>query len=168
MTEDPSQKSLQEHIRSETQKNFVINLILNAGIAYAVFHSFTQISAWGDNGYGRDLFLTGFLLAALLGGIFIALHRRKRDRQEILLQGNEGQALARLMPYNPWLAGIWFGVLGAAVAAPLLLGLLALLDVHMLTPALYATIKGFWAGALAAVVVPTAIRQGLRAAPNQG
>lgn len=165
MNENSSLLSVQDHIRSETKKNIVINLVLNAAIAYGTLHSLTEISTWGEHGYGKDLIITGFILSAILGAIFIGLFRRKRNKEEIIPTGTEGLALAWLLPYNPWLAAPWMGVLGAALAAPLLLGLLALLGVEALSPVAYATIKGIWAAALSAVVVPIAILQGLRAPP---
>lgn len=166
MTEKIALMSVHDHIRSETKKNIIINLVLNAAIAYATLHSLTEVSTWGEQGYGKDLILTGFLLCTILGGIFIGLFRHKQNKEEIIPAGNEGKALAWLLPYSPWLAAPWMGILGAALAAPLLLGLLALLGIEALSPIAYATIKGIWAGVLAAIVVPVAIRQGLRAAPQ--
>jgi hypothetical protein len=163
MTENSAVMSLQDHIRSETKKNIVINLVLNAAIAYATLHSLAEISTWGEKGYGPDLIITGFLLSTILGGIFIGIFRRKRNKQEIDPLKDEDHALAKLLPYSPWLAAPTLGILGAVLAAPLLLGLLALLGVETLSPIAYAAIKGVWAAALAAVVVPIAIRQGLRA-----
>ncbi len=157
--------TVQDHIRSETKKNILINFVINAGIAYATLHSLTEISTWGEHGYGNDLIITGFILCTILGGIFIALFRRKRNKKEIVPMGDEGQSLAWLFPYSPWLAAPWMGILGAALAAPLLLGALTLLDIHTLTPIAYAGIKGIWSAGLAAVVVPIAIRQGLRSQP---
>ena len=165
MTEKSALMSVHDHIRSETKKNIIINLVLNAAIAYATLHSLTEVSTWGERGYGKDLILTGFLLCTILGGIFIGLFRHKKNKEKIIPSGNEGQALAWLLPYSPWLAAPWMGVLGAALAAPLLLGLLALFGIESLSPIAYAIIKGIWAGALAAIVVPVSILQGLRAPP---
>ncbi len=166
MSHEHRQLAVAEHIRTEIRNNIVINVLLNASIAYAMLRGVTQIDAWGEHGYGKDLILTAFLLSALLGGIFIVLHRRKRDRMEFALQGDEGQTLARIMPYNPWLAATLLGTVAAVVAAPFLLGIFILLGIELLTPTAYAIIKGIWAGALAAVVVPIAITQGLRKAPQ--
>jgi len=166
MAENTAAMSVQDHIRSETRKNIIINVILNAVIAYATLHSLAEISTWGDKGYGKDLMITGFILCAILGGIFIALFRRKRNKREIVPMGDEGQTLAWLLPYSPWLAAPWMGILGACLAAPALLGLLALFDINTLTPISYSLIKGLWAGVLAAIVVPIAIQQGLRAQPQ--
>ena len=157
--------SVHDHIRSETKQNLVINLVLNAAIAYATLHSLTEISTWGEHGYGKDLIFTGFLLCSILGGIFIGLFRHKQNKKQVIPTGKEGLSLAWLLPYSPWLAAPWMGILGALIAAPLLLGTLALFGVETLTPVAYATIKGIWAGVLAATVVPVAIFQGLRAPP---
>jgi hypothetical protein len=162
MTENIALKSVSEHISSETKKNIVINLVLNAAIAYATLRSLTELSTWGEHGYGKDLIITGFILSTILGGIFIALFRHKKNKEQVIPVGNEGLSLAWLLPYSPWLAAPWMGILGAAIAAPALLGVLALLGVDTLTPVSYSIIKGVWAGALAAIVVPIAIRQGLR------
>lgn len=165
MSGDTAVMSVQEHIHGETKKNIIINVVLNAAIAYATLHSLTEISTWGEHGYGKDLIITGFILSTILGGIFIAVFRRKMNKQEIVPIGDEGQNLAWLLPYSPWLAAPWMGILGAAIAAPILIGLLALLDINSLTPLSYSLIKGIWAGALAGLVVPIAIRQGLRTQP---
>lgn len=166
MTEEKALMSVDEHISSETKKNIVINLVLNAAIAYATLHSLTQISTWGEHGYGKDLMITGFILSAILGGIFIALFRHKKNKEQVIPAGDEGLSLAWLIPYSPWLAAPWMGILGAAIAAPTLLGLLALCGIETLTPVSYSIIKGIWAGVLAAIIVPIAIRQGLRAPPR--
>ena len=156
--------SLKQHIRKDTITNFVINLVLNAGIAYALFRQTEQIGPWGEKGYVMDLLITGFLLSAILGGIFIAMSRRKRDKGEFELSGNEGLALAWLIPYNAVLAALWLGILGMTLATPHLLGVMFLFELHTVTPLCYALIKGVWAGVLAAVLVPIAILQGVRAA----
>lgn len=162
MSESPQQQAIKNEITSETRKNIVINLVLNGLIAYFLMRQYSSLTAWGDNGYGVDLLITGFILSGLLGAIFIGLFRRKRDRAELIPAGHEGQSLAWLLPYNPWLAALLMGVLGAAIAAPILLALLALLDIDSMHPLQYAVIKGVWAGVLAGIVVPIAIAQGLR------
>jgi hypothetical protein len=154
-----------DYIRKETRMNIVINLVLNMAIAYATLRGLTELSRWGEKGYGTDLVITGFILSTILGGIFIAMPRRKRRQKILVPEGDEGQSLAWLIPYNPWLAAPWLGILGAVVAAPLLLGLLALFNVSTLSPLIYSIIKGVWAAALAGIIVPVAIHQGLRSEP---
>lgn len=149
-------------IHKETRNNIVINLVLNAVIAYALLRGHAYLPVWGENSYGQDLIIGGFLLSTILAAIFIGLFRHRRNKGTLIPEGHEGKSLAWLVPYNPWLAAPWLGVLGAAIAAPLLIGLLMLLGLDTLSPTLYAAIKGVWAGALAGVIVPIAITQGLR------
>ena len=162
MTETKTVVSVNEYVRQETKKNIVLNVILNAGIAYATFHSVAKINPWGEQSYGNDLMLTGFVLCAILGSLFIVITRRKQRAGQLMAVGHEGLNLARFVPYNPWLAGIWLGILGLVLAVPALIGILTLLGVSSLSPVTYAIVKGLWAGILAAIVVPVAIGQGLR------
>ena len=163
MAKDKAEMSVRDHIHSETKKNIVINFILNGAISYALFHSLTEISASGEHGYSMDLLITGFLLPAILGGIFIGMFRAKYRKKEILPTGREGQAFSWLLPYNPWLAALWIGILATAIAVPWLLGVLALLNIETFSPISYAITKAIWAAALAGLIVPIAIGQGLRA-----
>ncbi len=166
MSNSTHQHAIKNEISSETRKNIVINLVLNGLIAYFLMRQNTLLTAWGEHSYGPDLLITGFILSALLGAIFIGLFRRKRDKAELLPVGHEGLSLAWLLPYNQWLAALVMGFLGAAIAAPVLLAILALLGIDSLQPLQYAVIKGVWAGTLAGVVVPVAINQGLRSDPQ--
>ena len=150
------------HIRKEIKKNFVINVVINAAIAYATLGGLDEIDAWGDHGFGKDLILTAFLLSAILSGVFIATHRRKRRSGEISVTGTEGKSLAWLLPFSPWLSAPWIGLLATAVSVPPVLGVLAVLNIDTLTPPTYIVIKALWAGVLAAVIVQVAILQGLR------
>lgn len=163
MTKTNNAIAIEKHIRKETIMNFIINLVLNAGIAYALLGKQAVLNPWGEHGYVMDLLITGFLLSTILGGIFIVMSRRKRDSGDLKPAGHEGQSLSWLLPYNPWLAAPVLGILGAVVAVPLLLGFFFLLEVTSLSPIEYAAIKGIWAALLASVMVPIAILQGLRA-----
>lgn len=167
MAESGVTVSVREYIQHEAKKSFFINVILNAIIPYAMLYSLTEVTAWGDKGYGKDLILTAFILCAILAGVFIAITRKKHKQEEIIAQGNEGTALAWLIPYNPWLAALWIGILGICLAVPPLLGVLALLEINTLSPLAYSAIKGLWAGAMAVIVVTIAIRQGMRTQPAE-
>ena len=158
--------TVQEYIRKEVRLNIVINLVLNAVIVYATMHSLSQLSRWGEDGYGKDLIIGGVILSTILAGIFLNLFRYKRKKNQVIPDGDEGQNLAWLIPYNPWFAVPWMGVLGAIIAVPLLLGLLALFGVTTLSPIAYAAIKGVWSAVLAAFIVRIAILQGLRGQPE--
>lgn len=154
--------TLSAHIRKESLVNLAINLLINGGLAYWLLHEHPELLAWGEHGYGPDLLITGFLLAAIISVIFIAMHRRKRVKGELPGLSVAEQGWVRHLPGNPWVAGVVFGLIGLLIAAPLLLGLLWLSGVQALSPLHYALIKGIWAGVFAALVVPPAIRLGLR------
>jgi hypothetical protein len=156
-----------EHIHQETNKGIVINLVINGAIAYATMHDLTQMSTWGGRGYGYDLITTGFFLCAILAGIFIPLYRSKCTKNEIIPGAKERQALAWLLPYNPWLTVLLIALAGGALAAVILLVLLDALHVELLSPLAYAGIKAVWAAVLAGIVIPIAIRQGLREPPSK-
>jgi hypothetical protein len=162
MAEKGKTRTLKEHIHHEAKLNIVINLVLNTAIPIVMLRGLTEVSAWGDHGYGYDLLITAFILCSLLGAIFIAVTRRKHQRGEIIAEGHEGQALAWLIPYNPWLAAPWIGVIGVCLAVPPLILLLTVTGASTLSPLSYAVIKGVWAAALAAVVVSISIRQAVR------
>ncbi|MFK7977273.1 MAG: hypothetical protein AB8C02_14150 [Halioglobus sp.] len=149
-------------IRKETRNNIIINTVINAVIAYFLFKKHDSLPVWGENSYGEDLIIGGFILSIILAGIFIALFRHRVKQGQVQPEGHEGKALAWLIPYNVWLATPWLGFLGAAIFAPLLIGLLLLVGADTLTPVVYAAIKGVWAGALAGVITVIAITQGLR------
>ncbi len=154
--------SLAAHIRRESLSNLVINLLINGGLAYWLLHEHPAIFAWGENGYGPDLLLTGFLLSFIISAIFIWMHRAKRAKGVWPGLNSDEQGWARHLPTNTWLAAVCFGVIGLTVAAPVLLAVLWLAQIQSLTPLQYALLKGIWAGVLAALLVPAAIRLGLR------
>lgn len=149
-------------VRKETRNNIVINIVINGAIAYFTLKGAEQITLGGDKGYAKDLVISAFLLSTILGGIFLGMFRHRRKTGQLHPQGHEGQALAWLIPYNPWLAAPWIGVLAACTAAPLLMGILLLFGAETLPPNAYAVIKALWAGALAGIILPIAIMQGLR------
>lgn len=154
-----AQHSLAEHIRAEAIKNFFINVIINAGIAYALLGDQEQLTAWGEHGYGPDALLTAALLTGILSGIFIPMYRAKLRRGEWPQIDN---FMGKFLPYSAWLCAPLLGLIAVLTAAPLLVLLLKALGLAQLSGLHYAVIKGLWAGALSAIVVPVAIHQGLR------
>lgn len=155
--------TLKVHIRVQSRNNFVINLLLNGVLAWVLLKDKGALSAWGDPGFGADLVITGFLLAALVAIFMIRIHRAKRvqGRLEPVPVDALG-AVAPLAGRNDWINSLLFGLAGALLSAALV-GVLALMPLLPLSPVVYAVFKGVWAGVLAALVVPPAIRLGLYA-----
>jgi quinol-cytochrome oxidoreductase complex cytochrome b subunit len=164
---DSMHQELRSHIRSSAVTNFVANLIINGLLAWWTLRGQTSLTAWGDGAdgaYGPDLLITGFLLAAIVSAIMMALHRRKLARGELAPVALDPLGWVRLFPRGSlWLACGVFGLLGTLLSA-LLLAAMLVLQVPPLSPAIYAVIKAVGAGILAALIVPPAILVGLREA----
>ncbi len=156
--------SLQSHIRTQSRHNFVINLVLNGAIAWFLLKDKPALTAWGEHGYGADLMITGFLLAALVAVFAMKGHRSKlaKGQHEAVPAAALG-ALARVATRNDWSNSLLFGLAGALIGAGTV-GMLMLLPLPPFSPLAYALFKGVWAGVLAALVIPPAIKLGLRAA----
>lgn len=156
--------SLQSHIRTQARHNFVINLVLNGAIAWFLLRDKPALTAWGEHGYGADLMITGFLLAALVAVFTMKIHRAKlaKGEHEPVPAAALG-TLSRVATRNDWSNSLLFGLAGALLGAGTV-GMLMLLPLPPFSPLAYAVFKGVWAGILAALVIPPAIKLGLRAA----
>jgi hypothetical protein len=108
--------------------------------------------------------ITGFLLASLVALFAIKGHRSKLAKgQHEAVPPAELGALARVATGNDWSNSLLFGLAGALLGAGTV-GMLMLLPLPPFSPPAYAVFKGVWAGILAALVIPPAIKLGLRAA----
>jgi hypothetical protein len=157
-------KALEVHIRAQARNNFAINFVLNALIAWFLLKDKPALAAWGEHGYGPDMMITGFLLATLVAVFSIKIHRAKLAKGEHeALPSTELGALARVARLGDWSNSMLFGLSGALLSAGMV-GVLMLLPLPPFEPLAYAVFKGVWTGVLAALVVPPAIKLGLRAA----
>ena len=156
--------ALESHIRTQSRHNFVINLVLNGVIAWFLLKDKPALTAWGEHGYGADLMITGFLLASLIAVFVIKIHRAKlaKGEHEAVPPAALG-TLACVATRSVWSNSLMFGLAGALVGAGTV-GMLMLLPLPPFSPLAYAVFKGVWAGILAALVVPPAIKLGLHAA----
>ena len=160
----PMNDTLKSHIRTQSRLNFVINLVLNGAIAWFLLKDKPALTAWGEHGYGADLMITGFLLAALIAVFTMKAHRAKlaRGEHESVPPAALG-ALACVATRSDWSNSLLFGLAGTLVGVGTV-GMLMLLPLPPFSPLAYAVFKGVWAGILAALIVPPAIKLGLRAA----
>ena len=156
--------ALKSHIRVQSRINFAINLVLNGLIAWWLLKDKPALTPWGEHGYGTDLMITGFLLAALVAVFAIKGHRARlaKGHHDPLPPAALG-ALARVATCGDWSNALLFGFAGALIGAATV-GMLMLLPLPAFSPLAYAVFKGVWAGLLAALVIPPAIKLGLRAA----
>lgn len=152
---------LNKEVRKQSINNVIGNFVGTAGIAYWIKHELTEISAQGRDGYVADFLVTGFLLPAILGAIFMLWFRRRAARGEF--DGNVIPSGFRLswLPQSPWLAACTIALLGLAFAA-LPLGIYLLVaGSQSLTPVIFALVKGIWAAIAIGLVVPMAIYHGV-------
>lgn len=156
--------NLQTHLREHALKSFVINLVINGLLTWLLLRGKPAFDAWGEHGYGVDMLLTGFFLSALITVFIIKLNRAQiaNGKHEALAQSELG-TIARLAPRNDWLSSLVFGVAGTLFALTTV-GVMELLPLPPFEALGYAVFKGVWSGVLAALLVPSAIRIGLRAA----
>jgi len=152
---------LNKEVRKQSINNVIGNFLGTAGIAYWLKHELTKISAQGKEGYIVDFLVTGFLLPAIFGVIFMFWFRRRAARGEF--DGNVIPSGFRLtwLPQRLWLAACAIALLGLAFAA-LPLGIYLLMTASQsLTPTAFALVKGVWAAIAIGLVVPMAIYHGV-------
>jgi hypothetical protein len=152
---------LNKEVRKQSINNVIGNFVGTAGIAFWLKHELVEISAQGKEGYIIDFLVTGFLLPAILGVIFMLWFRRRAARGEF--DGSVIPSGFRLswLPRGPWLAACTIAFLGLAFAA-LPLGIYLLLTgSQSLIPATFALVKGVWAAIAIGLVVPMAIYHGV-------
>lgn len=158
---------IDSHIRGQALSNAFFNTIINGPIAWALTKENLVLPLWGAPGIAVDLVATGFLLPFIVALIVIPLNRREVRKEkfaplqldsEVPLQRWLGACPRGLLP-----RALLFGLVGVAVIAPLTVLVFAILGIDALSPLRFAVFKGFWAGALAGVLVVPMATLGLAA-----
>jgi hypothetical protein len=135
--------------------------VINGLIIWFLKKDSVVIPFGGDTGFAVDIAITAFLLLFCVAAIVIGLQRKKLEKGELasfrwdttsLLE----RFLARL-PRSAWGSGLLFGLVGLCIVAPLTLIPMSLLGITEITPLTYTVFKGFWAGGLAALIMPSVI-----------
>lgn len=130
---------------------FVLNVVLNAGIAWLIFRGQASLTLFGEQGVGVDLVVTAILLPLLVCLINSAVIRRQ-------VESGKRAALASPVPESAAaMRPAWMRALMLAAAAVLLGALPMIVLVGAIAPISAMTfvgVKGLWAGALAGVVSP--------------
>ena len=149
-----------QSIRKSAISNFVINVVINAAIAWLLMKQHAALSAWGDPAYGPDLLITGFLLAAIVSAIGLEVHRRKARAGEMEPRADDSPFVRKAGRRSTLVLCLAFGLAGTVVS--LLLALVLATVAGELVTLSYVAIKGIFAGGLAAVLVAPTTRMGLR------
>ena len=157
MTED----ELRGLVRHGAITNFFINLVLNAGIVWALLSGAEALTAFGEEAYGPDLLITGFLLSGIISAITIMTHRSKVVKGTLGAPAfASGGWLDSVAGWNHWATCLAIAALGTALSGVLLVVLAAALP--SLSVGSYAVGKGVYTGVLAAALVGPTTRIGLR------
>lgn len=148
------------HVRKGAVTNFAANLLINGALAYVLLREHRALTSFGEASYGFDLLITGFLLAAIVAAIVVVTHRRQASRGELDAPASAPRWIERASARGTLPTALAFGAVGAT-ASGIVVALLAV-SAASLAPAVYAVVKGVWAGLLAAWVVRPAAALGAR------
>lgn len=132
---------------------FVINAVLNAGIAWLVFHSFETVPLWGEQSIMGDTIATGFLLPFLVCLVLTPL-TRGQIRSGKLPADDVTRALVSRLPKGLFVRSLVVGAVGLPIAALPVFAILSGLGVTEIASAPFIGIKALIAGLLAALVSP--------------
>jgi hypothetical protein len=135
---------------------FIVNLVLNGLIAYALVHHLSIVPLWGDPSIARDTLATSFLLPFITALIVTGLARRevRRGRFPSLdWRGTAHPVLGRL-PKGRFLRGVLFGLACLALCAPPTLALLGAVGLDGMRFWPFIAFKALYAGVLGALVTP--------------
>ena len=134
----------------------MVNLVLNALIAWGVFGRLGVVPLWGQQSIAGDLFGTAFLLPFLTCVIVTPLARRQVGHRGLggLGWSRTSHPWLRALPAQPLWRGVALGVACALSVAPFLLGTLDVVGVHEMRVRGFVIFKALVAGLLAAAVTP--------------
>ncbi len=166
--------SYKPYLRREVTTNGLTNAFFNGVICWYLIKEKSDLTWWGDHSFAGDILATALILPWIVAMIVIPLQRSKVRKGKIQPWHCDTSSprilqLLNSFPQSLWLNGLYFGLLGMLVVAPLTLLLLWLAGASLFTPMEYAIFKGLWAGCLAAITVVPMLFVGLRAdtAPAQ-
>jgi hypothetical protein len=145
-------------------------MVFNGLIAWLLLRNGPALTWGGKHSFAVDVLATGLLLPFIVALIVIPLQRKKMRKGQLpainLGPHSFAQSFADRLPSSTLKSALLFGLLGAAVIAPLTLAGFYLLGVNQLAPLNYSVFKGLWAGAIAGVLVVPMALLALRASPD--
>ena len=131
---------------------FVINLLINALIAWLLYRNAAIVPMWGQSSVAGDTIATSFLLP-LITCLIVTPIARGRVRGGHLPQLTP-EAAPRWMPRNTIARSVVIGIVCLILFAPLTLLALQVLGVGSMTPRHFVVFKGMFAALEGALVTP--------------
>jgi hypothetical protein len=135
--------------------SFIVNFLLNALIAWAMFRHLTALPMWGQESIGGDTIGTCFMLPFLTVLITRPLIGRDiRNGKAVPEQAREQIPLLRHLPPTPVRRGLVLGLAVMIVVAPLLILALRLAGVSSIPMPAFVWVKAVWSAILGALLAP--------------
>jgi hypothetical protein len=146
----------------------LVNFLLNAGIAWALFHSVDRVPLWGQSSIAGDTFATAFLLPLLTCLIVTrAVRRQVADgRVSPLAAAPRSGAVRLLLALPTGRRGMLLGIGGVALAAIPTVLWFAWAGPSELPRGSFLWFKASFAAVLAAGVTPLIAWLALASAPS--
>ena len=132
----------------------VVNFLLNAGIAWYLFHKKSSVAMWGATSIGVDTIVTAFVLPVLTAIIAWFIVGRAVKSGKLLPIPYEAIGTSRWLKWRGWQRGVILGVASMIVVATPLVVALTLAGLRSLTPWHFVWFKGCFAAGLGALVTP--------------
>lgn len=134
----------------------LFNLVLNGGIAWALFHSFQVVPLWGESSIAGDTLGTAFMLPFMTALIVSRLVRGQVSSGRVppVSRRPSSGFMSRLVACPPWRRGAILGLAGVVSAALPVVGFLALAGPRQLDLHAFLWFKAGFAALLAGVVTP--------------
>ena len=129
----------------------LLNVGLNAGIAWLVFRKHDTLFLWGESSVGSDVLITGFLLPFLICLINSSVIRRQVRSGKVPALGPGARPL-RMARFSSLRRSLVLAVGGVVMGSLPLVGVIGLVEPLSLSS--FVGLKAVWAGVLAAVVSP--------------
>ena len=144
----------QKYLVSQAIVGALVNLLLNAAIAWAAFRSLPRIPLSGSPSISGDLVATSFLEPFIICLIVTPLVRAEARNGKITPAERSPGLLSRLLPRGLVVRGIILGLFAAVTLAPLTI--LVLQNIGVLEMGLwrFVSFKAAFAGGLAALITP--------------
>jgi len=139
----------------------VVNLAINAGIAWAMFRGMTTVPMWGQQSIAGDTIGTTFMLPFLTTLIASRVVRGHVRSGRIPALGWGESRLGRTLPRRPSLRGALLGLACVVAVGLPATHLLATAGVSEMTFGGFVTFKAIFAAVLGALVTPFIARAAL-------